>query len=273
MKKLLLIILSLLIVGVVYASNGQVTPVADLNSQNTSVVNNNFQGVQTGLNGIFGLFSAYFTNGFLNTNSGGTGVSSVNWSANSLVYMPSKGVWGNIGIGTTGQVLTVAGSPTWATPAAPALILKSTTTVSSAGSTGNITLVDGKTYLIVVKGTVNTNGDNLFLQFNADAGGNYNYNVAGLITGATSIHLTSTGLANGVGFAINMTMLSNADSVNFKDLISDTIFSNGGGSAPGTIMQRSFGGYLGVAPITSFRIFASTGTINATVWVYEYSGT
>lgn len=97
MKKLILpIILIFLFCTVrIHAQNTQVSPVAGLNQQNTSVVNNNFQIAQTGINGIFNLFSQYFTGGILNTASGGTGQNSSNWTAGDLIYMSGTGKWGH----------------------------------------------------------------------------------------------------------------------------------------------------------------------------------
>lgn len=108
MKKLIIpVILIFLFCTVrIHAQNAQINPVAGLNQQNTSVVNNNFQYVQTGINGIFGLLSQYFTGGILNTINGGTGQNSINWTAGDLVYMSATGVWNHASASTFGPVYT-----------------------------------------------------------------------------------------------------------------------------------------------------------------------
>lgn len=129
MKKIIfqIIILCTLMTGILYAQNAQVSPVAGLNQQNTSVVNNNFQNVQAGVNGIFGLLSQYFTAGVLNTTAGGTGQNSSNWQTGDVIAMSSVGRWANIGVGTTSpsQFLETQGAgalPIWATPVSPKII-------------------------------------------------------------------------------------------------------------------------------------------------------
>lgn len=95
MKKLLILGISIFLFMTVRlpAQNAQVTSVPNLNEQNTSVVNNNFQTIQTGINGVFGLFSQYFTGGILNTTAGGTGKDSHAWASGDVVYMSNAGVW------------------------------------------------------------------------------------------------------------------------------------------------------------------------------------
>ena len=77
------------------AQTAQVSPVADLTSQNTSVVNNNIQILQTGINGVVGLLSQYFSNGVLNATNGGTGQNSSAWVSGDTVIMTNRGVWGH----------------------------------------------------------------------------------------------------------------------------------------------------------------------------------
>ncbi len=97
MKKITLIIAGFLLLAFMTvrlpAQTAQVSQVANLNQQNTPVVSNNFQILQSGLNGVVGLFSQYFVNGYLSTKYGGTGTDSSNWTAGDLVYMSSTGVW------------------------------------------------------------------------------------------------------------------------------------------------------------------------------------
>lgn len=94
------------------AQNTQVSPVAGLNQQNTSVVNNNLQILQTGINGVFGLFSQYFTGGLLNTANGGTGANLSQAASGDTLLMVQNGVVGvGPSVGTHGnQLFTSSGT-------------------------------------------------------------------------------------------------------------------------------------------------------------------
>lgn len=97
MKKIILfsaIILGILFCTVrIHAQSAQVSPVANLSGSNASVINDNEQILQTGINGIVGLFSQYFSNGILNASAGGTGQNSSNWTIGDLIYMSNTGIW------------------------------------------------------------------------------------------------------------------------------------------------------------------------------------
>lgn len=114
MKKITLIITGFLLLAFMTvrlpAQTAQVSQVADLNQQSTSVVNNNLQILQSGLNGTLALFSQYFTNGYLNTNAGGTGTDSSNWTSGDIVYMSSTGTWGHKLLNNNIVVFTSSGT-------------------------------------------------------------------------------------------------------------------------------------------------------------------
>ena len=74
----------------------QVSPVANLSGSNSSVVNNNFQYLQNGLNGALYLIQSYFPGGILQTNMGGTGNNfSTTTSGDTLVFV-NQGVLGAV---------------------------------------------------------------------------------------------------------------------------------------------------------------------------------
>lgn len=55
----------------------QISPISDLTQENTSIVNNNSQILQSNINGLYATLNTiggYFTNGVLNTSNGGTGL-------------------------------------------------------------------------------------------------------------------------------------------------------------------------------------------------------
>jgi hypothetical protein len=97
-----------------------------------------------------------------------------------------------LGIGTTGQVLTVAGGvPSWATASSGGLTLLSTTTLSSTTTT--ISSISGsyKNLLVVVKNIVTSTEDSLRVRFNTDTGSNYTIRQVD-VTGSTVSCSTST---------------------------------------------------------------------------------
>lgn len=100
-----------------------------------------------------------------------------------------------LGIGSSGQVLTVSGGvPAWATPSAGGMTLLSTTTLS--GSSTAITSID-QTYksLYVVFKDITTSADaTLRLRLNADTGSNHYFQMFG-INGTTAAQLNNANLS------------------------------------------------------------------------------
>src|ERR1039457_2166752 len=169
MRKFLLplvILLFLFMTVRIPAQNAQVSPVAGLNQQNTSVVNNNLQILQTGINGVLnqlGTVQGYFTGGILGTANGGTGKNFSAVSANAIPYFSATGVMGNIGIGTTGYYLA-AGSPPYYTPpiVAPTYF-------------ANQNIVTGSRNLTSIYH--NTSGHPMLVMVNATAGADYSIDI------------------------------------------------------------------------------------------------
>jgi hypothetical protein len=80
-----------------------------------------------------------------------------------------------LAIGSTGNILTVAGGvPTWAAPAAAgSLTLLSTTTLSGASTTISSISTAYTNLLVLVENAYSGNSIDLGLQFNTDTGSNY----------------------------------------------------------------------------------------------------
>jgi len=93
-----------------------------------------------------------------------------------------------LGIGTTGQLLTVAGGvPTWATPSGGGgMTLISTTAFT--GSTVTISSIPNtyKNLLLITKGTYGSTNVDESLRFNADSGNNYAYHNCNVNTTSVS---------------------------------------------------------------------------------------
>ena len=93
-----------------------------------------------------------------------------------------------LGVGTTGQVLTVAaGVPSWATPASGSMTLLSTTTLSGASTTiSSIPTTYRNLRLEVVGWVPATNAKELKVQVNSDTATNYSANGFSQIFGTGS---------------------------------------------------------------------------------------
>jgi len=93
-----------------------------------------------------------------------------------------------LGIGTTGQVLTVSGGvPAWATPTAGSLTLISTTTLSGTSTTITVAANSYKQLFVVTFGITAAITHNAFIQINS-------------ITGASDYMENRVGCDNGTGF-------------------------------------------------------------------------
>lgn len=94
----------------------QVSPVANLSGSNSSVVNNNFQQLQNGMNGILYSIEQYFPGGIVQTKNGGTGVNLSTSTTGDTLVMTSSGTVGVVANGTSGYYLQSQGyasPPIW----------------------------------------------------------------------------------------------------------------------------------------------------------------
>jgi hypothetical protein len=184
-----------------------------------------------------------------------------------------------LGIGTSGQVLTVAGGvPSWAAAASGAnwTLLNSGGT-SLSGSTTTVSGISAKDkILIFVEGAVKSDYGNIAVRFNADTGSNYYRNgleqytqssysssIWGRVSGTISyLQLTET-YANGTSTA--SVSVSGCNSSGVKVYQS---FGYGSGTTPWYNYNIN-GYYNSSSTISSISIFASAGSFSAgTVYVY-----
>jgi hypothetical protein len=89
-------------------------------------------------------FQQFQSGDFLPYNFGGTGQTSV--TSGSLLYGSATNVWSQLGIGTTGQILTVvSGEPAWSTPSSGSnyLLVQWTNGNGSTITQGQAVYLDG----------------------------------------------------------------------------------------------------------------------------------
>jgi hypothetical protein len=105
-----------------------------------------------------------------------------------------------LGIGTTGQVLTVTGGvPTWATPASGGMTLISTTTISNAAVLlSSIPATYNDLYIVIQDFLPVTDGANLRLRYNDDSTASRHADSVTNLNGLLEFTQTSTSIATGV---------------------------------------------------------------------------
>jgi len=197
-----------------------------------------------------------------------------------------------LGIGTTGQILTVAGGvPSWATAAAPSVgdswtLLNSGGTALTGAATVTVSGISGKEKLfILVSGASSSVQSTISLRFNTDTGNNY-YAYGGFLF-VPSAYATSIGQSvNGADNQLIIGQMSNntSSTVSGYCLITGCssstnikFFTSAGGSeASGGNNHRNFatGGYYNsTTAITSVSVSCpGGGSLDAgTVFVYANS--
>jgi hypothetical protein len=183
-----------------------------------------------------------------------------------------------LGIGTTGQVLSVSGGvPAWTTPAggSTSYTLLNSGGTSLSGSTTTVSFTAQDTLFISIESaSTDTTDAFCFLRFNGNTANNYeqvNYNITGALTTLENgsglnasfrvFRLASTGYQTGFSYIHVFGAKSTSDKVfNFV----------GAGEPSGT--GRSYvgmGRYTEAAAITSVSVINSSGTWdNGTIKIY-----
>ena len=181
-----------------------------------------------------------------------------------------------LGIGSTGQVLTVAaGVPSWATPSSGGgLTLLSTTTLSSTTTT--ISSISGsyKNLLVVVKNIVTSTEDSLRVRFNTDTGSNYTIrqvDVTGSTVSCSTVTTTSvvpvattddTNFANKGSLIMNLYRYTDTSLIDFD--------MNGVGFDGTNRTGRTIWGRYGASAAITSITFLTDGATFTTGTVYIY---
>jgi len=208
------------------------------------------------------------------TNSMATAIT----TAGDLIKGTGSGTFDRLGIGSTGQVLTVAaGAPAWATPASSSagLTLVKSQTIGSAVSSVEVTSAFSSTYdnyLITLNGGVASADTNLRLTFGSTTAGYYSvgYYMFYNSTTITGIKDENIGFTTcGIG---NTNTLMAQSIVQNPNLAKRTIFQNNSVPGSSTLNTLNFNGFLDNATqYTAFTITSSVGTMTGgTIRVYGY---
>lgn len=283
MNKIFLVFL--ILSSTVYADDGQeyVHESADL-KQSQITYNDELRKTSRRLRELEGgIPLSTGTTGILTTSRGGTGQDFSAVAANSIPYFSATGTIGSIGIGTTGYVLTAGSPPNWAK--ASAFTLVSTTTVTSANNTGDISINNTKNYQVIVDMNTLEGTPNLItIRINNDTAASYSYVYRGFDGAATAVNGNASSGAAYITAADGLNDINGGTYVdNFMDF---KIFRQGtagkkivviSGSMTGELAASGFhlksdfsGRWYKASPesATSFRITA-TNDWTGKVYLYE----
>jgi hypothetical protein len=203
-----------------------------------------------------------------------------------VIYASGASTPARLGIGTTGQVLSVSGGiPAWTSPSSSSqnftLLNTGGTTLSGTSTTVSGISAKGTLYIMVHGAVTGTANSNISLLVNSDTGSNYRFarNIfipsttysqsifdAGESTATTNINLgrTSTAGTSSVSTAIT---ISGANSSGVKPIV----FQGGATRAGGDSAIYIWGGgmWTGSATVSSISITTNAGSFSAgTVFVY-----
>ena len=207
-----------------------------------------------------------------------TGMTNPMTTTGDTIYSSSGSTPARLGIGSTGNVLTVSGGlPVWAAPASSASMTLLSTTSYSGTSTTISSLSQSYTSLyFVLRGfTSASSGNYVQIRLNGDTGTNYN---------SVFMQMQSSSSYLGVGGAANDLMpilrmpasgavgCDKGQGVVRIDRYTDT--SNCGVNFSGSFYNGTFsggvgaGGYTNSAAITSITFLTTAGSSTGTIYTY-----
>jgi hypothetical protein len=214
-----------------------------------------------------------------------TGMTNPMTTTGDTIYSSSGSTPARLGIGSTGQVLTVAGGlPSWATPggAGANWTLLNSGGTSLSGSTTTISGISGadKIFILIDQASTTNNYATLYVRLNGDTGNNY-YQYGQAFSGAaayaanifdpdvnndTGVRFATQGSSN-TGSSSGYFSLTGGNSSGVKFFTVAAGMSTGGGDQT---KGRNMGGYYNSSSaITSVSLRTDSGTWdNGTVYVY-----
>ena len=238
------------------------------------------QGVDTSLQDLLGGTTGQVLKKNSNTDmdfvwgADSAGMTNPMTTTGDIIYSSSGSTPARLGIGSTGQVVTVSGGvPTWATPASGSMTLLSTTTLSGASTTiSSISASYINLYLVVTDYIPSTGNETIRLRVNGDTASNYAVNeVSGIGTSFQNNTIffsdaRTTGTAShNIG---TITFPDYANTTNYKNWNSDAWADQSNAGYWGHTIYSTY--YKGtIAAISSITFFVSSGTFTSgTVKVY-----
>lgn len=221
--------------------------------------------------------TTYYT-GSAWTNLDTTGMTNPMTTTGDTIYSSSGSTPARLGIGSTGQVLTVSGGvPVWATPASGGgMTLLSTTTLSAASTTISFTPTGYVDLAIRCSGIDTSSDDTLRIRLNSDTGNNY-INLLGYKQGSGAAGFDSSfdggnyiprsdlsiGNDSGSNFAVDIKNCNDTSNILYQFYGVTRNTGNNYYSVWGT------GRYAASAAISSVTVYSgSSGSMTGTVRIY-----
>jgi hypothetical protein len=212
-----------------------------------------------------------------------TGMTNPMTTTGDTIYSSSGSTPARLGIGSTGQVLTVSGGlPTWATPGGAGAnwsLLNAGGTALTGAQTVTVSGISGKDKIQVLIQDAGGAGANTFIgvRLNGDTGSNY-FVQGWEYSSPTSYDATNMGRYGGSKSTIDVGRTGGAGEI-VTGYVTFTGCNSSGvkqftatGSGSGGSNHRAYGtgGYYNSATvISSISVFSSSGNLNAgTVFVY-----
>lgn len=213
--------------------------------------------------------------------SDSTGMTNPMTTTGDTIYSSSGSTPARLGIGTTGQVLTVSGGlPTWATPSTATTswtLINAGGTALTGASTITISGLSGYNYLyLFVTGyTTATSAADIYLRFNSSnadyyrTGSWFGWGASNAVTGNAnntsnggSPSIGHTSSAAGVGYGA--ALIYGANSSGVKPFI-----CSGTGEGSGSEQWNSFGHWNNTSVISSIALVSNGGNFDGgTVYIY-----
>jgi hypothetical protein len=209
--------------------------------------------------------------------SDATGMTNPMTTTGDTIYSSSGSTPARLGIGTAGQVLTVAGGvPTWAAASAAAdnyQLINAGGTATTGAATITISGISGKNDLMIYLVDVSAGASSSFtLRVNADSASNYYYVKFGQSSGSittgggndTAWQLGTQGNATANKISIGEILMFGCNGAGIKtyQAVTDT---NGTGDECGVYQ----GHYTGTSTVSSISLISSSGNFDGgTIYVY-----
>ena len=205
-----------------------------------------------------------------------TGMTNPMTTTGDTIYSSSGSTPARLGIGSTGNILTVAGGvPTWAAPAAggwtPDLtLINAGGTALSGSATVTVSGISGKNslYIFATGVSSDTAGAIFTLRLNADSGSNYR--LAGLQVGGSTYETAASAFKVATqGTAAGNEAMFHAQIIGTNSTGQKVITAGSRANGTSANAFSYVGSYFGSSAISSVSILTDSGSFDAgTIYVY-----
>jgi hypothetical protein len=204
-----------------------------------------------------------------------TGMTNPMTTTGDTIYSSSGSTPARLGIGTTGQVLTVAGGvPSWATSAAGGMTLLDTVTLSGSSTTSNTFSSAYNQILVFVSGAYASAEGLIQMRINGDSGTNYSFVLVNAFSSVTFDYQV-TGSVIWCGYigtsSTNLQMLNGLITITNPSQTTE-VFVNAQSLGRASSNPRWFvanGVYNNSAAVTQLTFLPTSGTFSAgTAYIY-----